>query len=159
MNLKAIAGTLLPVGLVAGHLSGQNVNYVNSPALSTPPGYSHAVVVEHGRIVYLSGQVGLNAKGEVAGDFRAQATQAFANLRAALAAAGGTPAELIKLNYYVVGLNHEKLVALREARDGFIDKAHPPASTLAGVQSLFREDCQIEIEGVAVLPEKPTGKH
>jgi len=86
MNLKAIAGTLLPVGLVAGHLLGQNVNYVNSPALSTPPGYSHAVVVEHGRIVYLSGQVGLNAKGVVAGDFRAQSTQAFANLRAALAA-------------------------------------------------------------------------
>ena len=62
------------------------------------------------------------------------------------------PADLIKINYLVVGLNHEKLIALREARDSVIDKEHPPASTLAGVQALFRDDAQLEIEAEAVIP-------
>jgi enamine deaminase RidA (YjgF/YER057c/UK114 family) len=85
-------------------------------------------------------------------DFPAQAKQAFANLKTALAAAGATPKNIVKLNYYVVGLNHDKLLALRAIRDTFIDVNHPPASTLAGVQALFRDDAQIEIEAEAVIP-------
>ena len=144
--------------LLAGILLGQSVNrgvrFVNASGLSTPPGYSHAAVIERGRIVYLAGQVGLDASGKFPGDggFRAQAVQAFENLRSVLAAAGAKPADIVKLNYYVVGIDREKLTALRQIRDGFIDRTHPPASTLAGVQSLFREDCQIEIEAVAAIP-------
>jgi enamine deaminase RidA (YjgF/YER057c/UK114 family) len=105
-------------------------------------------------MIFLSGQVGLDKQGEMVGkdDFRAQAMQVFANLRAALAAAGAAPKDVVKLNYYVVGLNHDKLVALRTVRDQFIDKEHAPASTLAGVQALFREDAMLEVEAVAVLP-------
>lgn len=130
------------------------VEFKNSPEIATPGGYSHAVIVSHGKMIFLSGQVGLNKQGEIVGkdDFRAQTTQVFTNLKAALAAAGATLNDVIKLNYYVAGLNHDKLVALREVRDQFIDKQHPPASTLAGVQSLFREDAQLEIEAVAVIP-------
>jgi len=126
------------------------LRYVNAAGLSTPPGYSHAVAVERGKLVYVSGQVALNAKGEVPSDFRAEVAQAFQNLRTVLAAAGATPADVVKLNYYVVGLNHEKLLIVRDARDAFIAKDHAPASTLAGVAALFREDCHIEIEAVAV---------
>jgi 2-iminobutanoate/2-iminopropanoate deaminase len=43
-------------------------------------------------------------------------------------------------------------MALREARDSVIDKERLPASTLAGVQALFRDDVQIEIEAEAVIP-------
>jgi 2-iminobutanoate/2-iminopropanoate deaminase len=46
------------------------------------------------------------------------------------------------------------LLALRDARDSFIDPQHPPASTLVGVQALFRDDLQIEIDAEAVLPQK-----
>jgi 2-iminobutanoate/2-iminopropanoate deaminase len=128
--------------------------YVNSPDLAPPPGYSHAVVVDHGKIVYLSGAVALDKQGTVVGpnDFKAQAQQAFVNLASALKAAGATPASVVKLNYYVVGLDHDKLLALREIRDSFIDRAHPPASTLIGVQALARDEFMIEIEAVAVLP-------
>jgi 2-iminobutanoate/2-iminopropanoate deaminase len=130
------------------------VEFRNSPEISSPAGYSHAVVVSGGKTIFLAGQVGLNKQGEMAGkeDFHAQAVQVFTNLRAALAAVGATPKDVVKLNYYVVGLNHEKLSALREVRDQFIDKEHPPVSTLAGVQALFREDATIEIEAVAVIP-------
>jgi 2-iminobutanoate/2-iminopropanoate deaminase len=141
------------VGQTANSKS-QPATFVNSPEISSPPGYTHAVVVNSGKLIFISGQVGLGKEGKMAGkdDFRAQAGQAFLNLRAALAAAGAKPEHLIKLNYYVVGLNREKLVALREVRDTFINKSKPPASTLAGVAALFREDAQIEIEAVAVIP-------
>ena len=143
----------LSVAVSAG-LSSQSVEYRNPAELSKPNGYSHVVVVNHGKLVFISGQVGINQKGEIVSkdDFAAQAKQAFANLKVALAAAGAAPKDLIKLNYYVVGLNHEKLVALRTVRDNFIDQDHPPASTLAGVQALFREDVQIEIDAEALIP-------
>jgi 2-iminobutanoate/2-iminopropanoate deaminase len=41
---------------------------------------------------------------------------------------------------------------LREARDRIIDKEHPPVSTLVGVQALFREDVEVEVEAEAVIP-------
>ena len=134
--------------------AGVAVRFQNAPELTTPPGYSHAVIVEHGKIVFIAGQVGLNKEGQMVGtnDFRAQAAQALTNLKAVLAAAGAKPENIIKLNYYVVGLSRDKLTALRELRDEMIDKAHPPASTLVGVQALFREEAQVEIEAVAVIP-------
>jgi enamine deaminase RidA (YjgF/YER057c/UK114 family) len=112
------------------------------------------VVVEHGKIIYLSGAVSADAHGDVVGkgDFRAQANQAFENLRAELTAVGATTANLVKLNYYVVGLDHEKVLALREVRDKFLDREHLPASTLTGAVALARDEYMIEIEGVAVLP-------
>jgi 2-iminobutanoate/2-iminopropanoate deaminase len=138
----------------AGSAGKGNVQFKNSPEISSPAGYSHVAVVSGGKMVFLSGQVGLNKQGEMVGkdDFGAQVAQAFSNLKSALAAAGATPTDVIKLNYYVVGLNHDKLVAIRNVRDQFINKEHPPTSTLAGVQALFREDALIEIEAVAVIP-------
>jgi 2-iminobutanoate/2-iminopropanoate deaminase len=96
----------------------------------------------------------LNQQGDMVGknDFHAQVVQVFANLKSALAVAGATPDDLVKLNYYIVGLDHEKLVVLRELRDQFVNRSHPPVSTLAGVQALFREDAMIEVEAVAVIP-------
>jgi enamine deaminase RidA (YjgF/YER057c/UK114 family) len=143
-----IASTFI-LGAVA---QAQNLQFKNPPELAKPNGYTHVVIVNHGKLAFISGQVGLNSKEEISSEFAAQAKQAFANLKTALAAAGATPADIVKLNYYVVCLNHDKLAALRVARDSVIDKQHPPASTLAGVQSLFRDDVQIEIDAEAIVP-------
>jgi enamine deaminase RidA (YjgF/YER057c/UK114 family) len=148
-NLIAIAACIFAIAPLA---HAQNATFKNPPELGKPNGYSHVVIVNHGKLVFVSGQVGFNNKGEIPSDFAAQAKQAFANIKSALTAAGATPADLVKLNYYVAGLNHDKLRAIREARDSIIDKQHPPASTLAGVQSLFRDDVQIEIDAEAVIP-------
>lgn len=133
-------------------LRAQNVEFKNPPELSKPNGYSQVVVVNRGRLIFVAGQVGMDKDGKIAGDFAAQAKQAFANLKVALAAAGAKPADLVKINYFVIGLDHEKLLELREARDRVLDKEHPPASTLVGVQALFRDDVQIEIEAEAAIP-------
>jgi enamine deaminase RidA (YjgF/YER057c/UK114 family) len=145
ITLKSFLTTLLVAVCCSNAFSqspkqnGDSVRFVNSPDLNTPPGYSHAVVVSSGKMIFIAGQVGLDKQGKMVGkdDFRAQAAQAFANLRAALAASGAKPENLVKLNYYVVGLNHEKLLALRELRNSFVTRkirplrpssASPPSS-------------------------------
>ena len=125
--------------------------FLNPPALSKPNGYTHVVIVQPGRLVYVSGQVALNAAGEVVGkdDLRAQVTQVMENLKTALAAAGASWQDVVKLNYYVVNLNPEKLSILREVRNKYISAEHPPASTLVGVTALARQEFLIEVEVVA----------
>ena len=131
--------------------TAQEVKFANPIDLSVPNGFSHAVVVNRGKLVLISGQVGTDKEGKVSTDFAAQALQAFSNIKTALEAVGAKPTDLAKVDFFVVGLNREKLLALRAARDALVDTKHPPVSTLVGVQSLFRDDLQIEIEAEAVI--------
>src|SRR5262245_48784962 len=64
----------------------------NPSSLSKPNGYTHVVETSGGRTVYVSGQIPLDATGALvgSGDLKAQARQVFENLKAALAASGGT---------------------------------------------------------------------
>jgi len=128
------------------------VNFINPPELSPPPGYSQIVEVRSGRIIFIAGQAALNEKGEIVGkgDFDAQARQVFRNLAAALAAAGCTPRDLVKLTVFLRDMG--KLAAYRKARDTFFATATPPAApaiTLVEVSKLFADEFLIEIEAVA----------
>jgi enamine deaminase RidA (YjgF/YER057c/UK114 family) len=100
--------------------------------------------------VFFAGQVALDVEGNLVGygDFPAQVHQVFANLRLALAAAGCTPATVLKVTYYVVGLNRERLLAIRSVRDHFF-AGLKPASTLLGVAALFDPDALLEVEVIA----------
>ena len=71
----------LPRRVVAGHLL-----------------YSHVVEVRGGRVIFISGQLARDASGAIVGprDMRAQIRQVGENLKAALAAAGATLADLVK---------------------------------------------------------------
>lgn len=120
--------------------------------MPTPRGYSQLVEVPSGtRLLFFSGQVGLDSTGALrgAGDLRAQAQQAFENLRAGLRAAGASFADVIKLTFYVVDAS--QVAVLREVRDQFVNSAAPPASTLVEVQRLFRDDVLVEIEAIAAV--------
>lgn len=145
---------ILLLSLPAFGQSSNSTQYVNPSNVPHSPGYSHAVIVPANRLVFMAGQVGMNSRGELVGkdDFRAQATQAFENIKSVLAAAGSSPDRLVRLNYYVVGLDDDKLKVLREVRDRYINTKQPPASTLVAVVRLARADFQIEIEAVATVP-------
>ena len=125
----------------------------NAASVNTPPGYSHAV--EAAGLLFVSGQVPLDERGELvgAGDMGEQARQAFRNLGAVLAAAGAGFADVVKLTYFVRDVG--AVGAIRAARDEFIDTDRPPASTLVEVSRLFRPELLIEIEAVAVAPRRP----
>jgi enamine deaminase RidA (YjgF/YER057c/UK114 family) len=107
--------------------------FISPDTLPRPFGYSHVVDVPASRIVYVSGQVPLDTAGELvgAGDFQAQARQVFANLNAALEAAGVGWDDVVKLNFFVTDLS--EIAALREIRDEYVNTAQPPASTLVQV--------------------------
>ena len=119
-----------------------------------PAGYSHVAKVNSGSIIYLSGQVPCDASGKLIGegDFEAQVEQVFHNLELAVEAAGGTMADIVKLNYYVVPeLDPAGVPKLRPIRDRYLHVAHPPASTFVVVSRLSRPGWLIEIEAVAAL--------
>lgn len=127
-------------------------SYPSVPGLSVPRGYSHVVSAD-GRMVFVAGQIALDTDGNVvgAGDLRAQATRVFENLRACLAAAGASFADVVKLNTYVVNLNADDLPVIREVRSGYLPADNPPASTLVGVTALAVEGLLIEVEAIAMV--------
>jgi len=115
------------------------VRFVKSENLPPSPGYSQAVEVRPGRLVYVAGQVAMDRSGKVVGegDIRAQTQQTFENLKAALEASGAKFENVVKLNYYFTDIT--QLPVVREVRDKFINTANPPVSTAVEVKRLFRE--------------------
>lgn len=124
-----------------------------NPTGAVIPGISQAVVVEHGRTMYLSGHVPMTADGQVlSSDLEQQLDQVFRNLNATLAVAGASSSNLARITIYVRDFQANQLPAIRRARDRFIDQEHPPASALIGVAELFHPDVRVEVEAVAILP-------
>jgi reactive intermediate/imine deaminase len=129
------------------------VEFIKSDKLPPSVGYSQAVTVTTGRLVYVAGQVAMDRSGKLVGprDFRAQAEQIFENLRAALAASGASFDNVVKLNSYFVDI--KQAFVFREVRDKYINVTHPPVSSAVEVRRLVREEWLLEVEAIAVVPE------
>jgi enamine deaminase RidA (YjgF/YER057c/UK114 family) len=126
------------------------VDFLTPEDLPAPAGYSHIAITDPGaRLVVTSGQVGITADGTVADGWEAQTRQTFVNLGIALAAAGATWADVVKLTYFVVST--DELPLIRSVRDKFVDVERPPASSLVQVAGLFRPDLLIEVEATAAI--------
>jgi enamine deaminase RidA (YjgF/YER057c/UK114 family) len=131
--------------------------FINPPALSKPPGYTHVVeATAPARIVYIAGQLGVGLDGNVVGDFRAQAVQTFENLKAALAAVGGGFEHVVKLNNFLTDI--DDLPIFREVRDRYLPKENKPASTTLSISKLARAGATLEVEAVAILPAAARSK-
>ncbi len=127
--------------------------FMNPTGVAASPAYTHAVEVSGGKTIFISGQVPLDEKGELVGrgDLREQTRKVFENLKRSLAAAGARFEDVVKTTYYVVGYRPQHLAAIREVRSEYLSPAHPPASTLVGVEALFLEGVLIEVEAIAVV--------
>jgi len=126
---------------------------IDPPGLAPGPGYSHVVVAgAPGRLVAVSGQIALDAEGELVGpgDLAAQTRQVLANLHAALAAVGADWHHIIKIGYYLTDVT--QVAVMRAARDQIVPAGFAPASTLVEVSRLVRGDLLVEIDALAVLP-------
>ena len=128
-----------------------------SPATLLPPaGYSHIAKVSKGALIYLAGQVSSDASGKLVGEgnFEAQVEQVFGNLKIGVEAAGGTMADIVKLNIYLVSeVDQTEVPKLRAIRDRYVNTAKPPASTLVVVSRLARPGWLVEIEAVAAIDD------
>ena len=154
MILRSVLAVV--VGVAATPLAAQTApSFINPPGLSTPRGYTHAVVVPSGsHLVVISGQVALDSAGKVvgAGNMTAQATQVFENLKVALAAVGATFKDVIKLNTYLTNMGQSQ--PFREVRDKYVNAAAPPASTTIEVRRLFRDEFIVEVEAIVAVPDR-----
>ena len=108
--------------------------------------YSQAVKV--GNTVYLSGQIGLDpATMQMVESIEAQIHRVFDNLKAVTEAAGGSMADVVKLNLYLTDLVHFSLVNTIMAE--YFTQPYP-ARAAVGVASLPRA-ALVEADGVMVI--------
>ena len=126
--------------------------HINPPELTKPTGYTHVVEASRGRTIYISGQIAFDKDGKVvgAGDFRAQTVQVFENLKAALASAGASFENVVKVTTFVTDMKFVPI--LREVRAGYFG-GQPPAGTLVQVSALIIPELLIEVESIAVVSE------
>lgn len=126
---------------------------INPPRLydPRPNGYSHvAVATAPARFIYVAGQGGENAAGELAPDFEAQVRQAFRNLLTALDAAGAGVVDVVKLVVLIVDHSEARLAVLRREIAALWGDEPAPACTLIPVPRLALDGMWFEVEATAV---------
>ncbi|GAA2836277.1 RidA family protein [Crossiella cryophila] len=125
---------------------------VHPEGLDRPETYSHVVIAEGTRLVFVAGQLSDDPDGDLVhpGDLAAQVRQVFANLGRALAAAGARPDQVTKITIYVVGHRVEYLPVIEAARVELFG-AHKPADVLLGVATLAAPGYLIEVDAIAVI--------
>jgi enamine deaminase RidA (YjgF/YER057c/UK114 family) len=129
-----------------------SANFINPEGMHRPTGYTHVVEVTAGRPVYISGQIALDADGDLVGpgDVAAQARQVFENLQAALRSVGAGFEQVVKVTVYLVDAT--RMPTVRQVRDQYVDPTRPPASTAVEIRRLVRDDLLVEVDAVAILP-------
>ena len=111
--------------------------------------YSH--IVKIGNLVFIAGQTGSDADGNVVGpDMTSQAKRAYGNLKTAVESLGGTVANIVKTTTYIV--NREDAQYSRPVRKELFGSTLP-TSALIIVAGLGRPEVLIEIEAIAVLDD------
>ncbi len=127
---------------------------INPLTLARPVGFSHGVLVTGGRLLFLAGQTGSNAEGQIIapGDLVAQYEQTLRNLQAVVEAAGGTMQDITKLNIFIRDRDDylAHLKPLGVVHRSFFG-AYYPAMALFEVSRFFQNETLVEIEGFAVI--------
>lgn len=146
------AAAISAVFAFAGVAGAEPVKDVLNPKTlidPTPYGFAHANVVPSGsRMVYVAGQVGVDA--EDSNDFRSQVDRAFANLLTVLEASGSGPENVVRITLLIKDHDPDKLRYVAEKRRAVFGAA-PPASTLIPVTRLYGDGVSFEIDAIAVV--------
>ncbi|TWD45978.1 reactive intermediate/imine deaminase [Agrobacterium vitis] len=132
---------------MAGHI---DINTDQAPA---PAGhYVQAKIA--GQHVYISGQLPIRTDGAPLKDsaFETQAEQAIDNMLAILRAAGGSPADLVRVTAYIVGVSNWP--RFNQVYAGKLGDAKP-ARTVVPVPELHY-GYLVEIDAIAVIDKGPS---
>ena len=131
-----------------------NKSVGTNPASVSPPikpHYSNSVRTESGPLLFIAGQVALDADGKLVGegDIRAQATQVLENIRNIVEANGGGMADIVQVTVYVRDIDAFNSVS--DIRESYFP-SDGPASAIVEVSALAWPEFLIEISAVAALP-------
>ena len=117
--------------------------------------YSHGTIVtlSGADLIFVSGQVSVDAKGNTVGkgDVTLQTEQVLRNLQDVLEESGTSLAHVVKVTVFLRNIEHRDAVA--EVRKRFF-KDNLPASSLVEISKLVHQDLLVEIEAVAVAPRQ-----
>ena len=121
----------------------------NEVMCSESYGFSQAVKTSGKTMIFISGQNGVDAEGNlVAMDIEGQTKQALENIKALLEAAGATLDDVVKITVYIT--NMEDMDKVREVRRQYFKKNFP-TSTAVEVKKFGLKDALIEIDAIAVI--------
>jgi len=129
------------------------MTFLQPPDWVRPSGYSNGVLAE-GRLVFVAGQIGWDARQRLVSDDLAEQTeQALRNVAAVLAEAGGRPEHVARMTWYVTDKRAYN-AATRDIGRAYraVFGAHYPAMTLVQVADLLEDGALVEIEAPAVVP-------
>lgn len=130
--------------------TGQELQRTNPSGVSVPQTYSH--VVKAGKLLFVAGQVGVDANGKLVGPGMAeQYEQLLKNMKTVLASQGATFSHLAKITVFVTSIDEFRAPGMAEIRAKYFGDVKP-ASTLVQVVRLAQPDLKIEIEAIAALP-------
>ena len=121
-----------------------------------PRGYSNGMAAR-GELLAVAGMIGWDARERLVSDlFVPQFRQALANVVAVVEAAGGRAADVISLTVYVT--DRREYIAELGAVGGVYRELmgrHVPAMALVEVAALLEPGAKVEIQALAVLPDRP----
>ena len=126
-----------------------------------PPGWARAKgfsngIAAKGTLVFIAGQIGWTGEGRwEARDFAGQFRQALSNILSVLKEAGGRPEHLVRLTWYVLDKQEYRssLKAVGAAYRELMGR-HYPTMAVVQVSGLVEDHARLEIEAMAVVPEK-----
>jgi len=130
------------------------VRYSCPPEFYDPKSYSHVVEVEGGRLLFVSGQVPVNAQRQLTSrDFHEQVGKVYDNLETVLKSVGAGFENVVKTTNYLTDISQAKV--FREVRDArFAHVKTRPASTTIVITALVEPEFLLEIEVVAAVPAR-----
>ncbi|MFD9428246.1 MULTISPECIES: RidA family protein [unclassified Streptomyces] len=130
------------------------VQRINPAELAPPTGFSHAVTATGGQLVFLAGQTALDPDGKITGStLPEQFATALTNLLTALRAAGGAPADLVRVTVYATDVADYRAHASELGRVWRrLAGRDYPAMAVIGAVRLWDEPALVELDGIAVLP-------
>jgi len=130
------------------------VRYSCPPDFYDPKSYSHVVEVEGARLLFVSGQVPVNAQRQLTSrDFREQVERVYDNLESVLKSVGAGFGNVVKTTNYLTNISQAKV--FREVRDArFAHVKTRPASTTIVISALVEPEFLLEIEVIAAVPAR-----
>jgi len=131
---------------------------INPSPLPQPDGYSHAIGVTGGELIFLAAQDATDENGAIVapGDIVIQYEQVLRNLFVVMKEAGGVMQDIVKMNIYLTDARKytDNFEALREVHQAYFED-YAPAIALLEVKSLYRREALVVCDGIAVIePEE-----
>ena len=131
------------------------ITFTRPSQLTATAPYAYASVTGPGQFVFTAGACPLDADGNTVavGDIAGQAQRVMDNLVAVLQAAGADLSDVVKTTVFVASSRQADLgTAWRVVRAAFGD--HDAPSTLLGVTVVGYDDQLVEVEAVAIRPQR-----